>query len=259
MISAFTTGYLVLEDHRYLDSAERAFAWIWSTLFVNGNAQLWRRFCDGEAAIPAFLDDYAFLGQAALSLFEATARVDYLQKSILLVNQITARFEDPAGGFFSTEADASDLLIRMKDDYDGAEPSGNSLATDLFLRLAQILGDDSLAAHAHRSLASSAAKLKSQPSMAPQLLCALARSFSPPEHFIVRVQDEGAAQSPEVQALLRDHRKHFNPFLSSFALTDAAVNTLSASSPFLAGLKREKRITIYHCQNMACTLPQSID
>jgi hypothetical protein len=86
--------------------------------------------------------------------------------------------------------------------------------------------------------------------MAPQQLCAVARSFSPPEHFIVRVADEAVARSSEVLALLEQQRKNFNPFLAAFALVDGA-----ALSPFFASLKREKRITIYHCQNLACQLP----
>jgi uncharacterized protein YyaL (SSP411 family) len=259
MISAFTNGYLVLEDSRCLASAEKAFASIWLALFDQSIHQLFRRFCDSEAAIPGFLDDYAFLGHAALSLFEATGRAHYLMKSRLLADEIIRRFEDPSGGYFSTEAGAADLLLRMKDDYDGAEPSGNSIATDLFLRLSDVLGEDSLTPHAQRSLNASVGKMKSQPTMAPQMLCALARSFSPPEHFIVRVADEAAAQSEQVRALLQQRRKAFHPFLSAFALTDGEAQSLAAISPFLAGLKRQNRITVYHCQNCACSLPQGLD
>jgi uncharacterized protein YyaL (SSP411 family) len=250
MISAFTMGYLVLGDVSYLAAAEKAFGWIWSTLFDAQKNQLWRRFCDGEAAIPAFLDDYSFLGHAAVSLFEATGQVAYLHKAVLLANEIATRFEDSAGGFFSTEARALDLLLRMKDDYDGAEPSGNSLAADLFLRLAHLLGDEKFTAHGQRALTASAAKLKAQPTMAPQLLCAVGRWLSAPEHYIVRVADEAAARSAEVAALLQQQRRKFNPFLTAFALVDDA-----GLSPFLSSLKREKRITIYHCQNLACQLP----
>ena len=259
MISAFTAGYLALEDESYLTTAEKAFARVWSVLFHAQNNQLWRRFCDGEAAIPAFLDDYSFMGQAALSLFEATGRANYLLNAVTLANEIMSRFEDPAGGFFSTEVGASDLLIRMKDDYDGAEPSGNSLATDLFVRLSHLLGDDSYAGHAQGALAASSAKMKAQSSMAPQLLCALARSLSAPEHFIVRVKDEEAGRSAGVQAILRQRREDFSPFLCAFALTDAAILEIAEISPFLSGLKREKRITIYHCQNLTCALPEAID
>jgi uncharacterized protein YyaL (SSP411 family) len=254
MISALATGYLALGDDTYLAAAQKAFQWIWSTLFNAENNQLWRRFCDGEAAIAAFLDDYAFLGHAALTLFEATGQPSYLDKALLLAGQISARFEDPAGGFFSTEAGAADLLLRMKDDYDGAEPSGNSLATDLFLRLAHVLGDDSFAPPAQRALSACAAKAKAQPTMAPQLLCAVARLLSPPEHFIVRVADEAAARSPEVLAILQEQRKKFQPFRAVFALVDGVE-----LSPFLASLKREKRITIYQCENLACALPVELE
>jgi len=146
------------------------------------------------------------------------------------------------------------LLLRMKDDYDGAEPSGNSLATDLFLRLAHVFGDDTFAPPAQRALSACAAKAKAQPTMAPQLLCAVARLLSPPEHFIVRVADEAAARSPEVLAILQEQRKKFQPFRAVFALVDGVE-----LSPFLASLKREKRITIYQCENLACALPVELE
>jgi hypothetical protein len=95
--------------------------------------------------------------------------------------------------------------------------------------------------------------------MAPQLLCAVARFISPPEHFVVRVADQAAAQSSEVQAILRERRKTFNPFLAAFAITDASASFLTSVSPFLAGLKREKRLTIYHCNQLACELPKALE
>ena len=255
MISALIAGYLILEHEPYLVQAAKCFDWIWNQLFIKQTHQLWRRCCDGDSSIPAFLDDYAFLAQAALSLFEATGQVNYLENCLILVDQIKARFEDPAGGFYSTEVGASDLLLRMKDDYDGAEPSGNSIATDLFLRVAHLLGDPSLIPHAERALTAASTKIKAQPTVAPQLLCALARLLTPPEHYIVRVTDENEAASTEVRALLQEQRRSFKPFLSAFALTDAAAAHLAVVSPFLAGLKREKRMTIYHCQNLTCSLP----
>ncbi len=260
MISAFATGYLVLEDEKLLVAAVRVFGWVWQTLYVEESNSLWRRFSEGEAGIPAFLDDYASLGQAALTLFEATGEVAYLGKAKGLAEQIVIRFEDADnGGFFSTEAGASDLLLRMKDDYDGAEPSGNSTAADLFVRLTHILGDDRYAKRATRAFEAASAKLKSQPTMAPQMLCALGRSLASPEHFIVRVADDVAARSEQVRGLLSEKRRQFQPFASVFALTDKAAAAAAAISPFLGGLKRQKPITIYHCQNLACALPVELD
>jgi uncharacterized protein YyaL (SSP411 family) len=110
-----------------------------------------------------------------------------------------------------------------------------------------------------RALATSAAKVRAQPTMAPQLLCAVARQLSAPEHFIIRVSDDEAAKSSEVLALLQEQRKVFHPFSCAFALTDAEAEKLARLSPFLAGLKREKRITVYHCQNLTCQLPVAVE
>ena len=136
MISALAMGYRVLKDTRYLDAAEKAAEFILSRMYEPESAQLLRRFCEGEAAVPAFLDDYAFLAQAMLDLFEASFEPKYLNLAAALARNGLQRFEDDEqGGFFSTVRGERDLLLRMKDDYDGAEPSGNSVATDVLLRL----------------------------------------------------------------------------------------------------------------------------
>ncbi len=259
MISAFVTGYLVLGDARWLRVAQKAFAFSWSSLFTERTLQLWRRFCDGEAAIPAFLDDYAYLAEAALYLFEATGLDEYLSKALLLSKQVTERFADNGGGFYSTEAGASDLLLRMKEDYDGAEASGNSVATDVFLKLGYLLGDGTFAQQGEKSLSAAAGKLKAQPTMAPQLLCSLGRYLSTPEHYIVRVADESSANSAEVQELLQEQRREFKPFCFAFALTDESAAHLASVSPFLGGLKRGRRLAIYQCQNLTCLLPVEVD
>ncbi len=132
MISALAKGYIVLDDARYLEAAKRAASFLLSRMYDPGSGRLLRRFCDGEAAVPAFLDDYAFLAQALLDLFEASSNAAYFVTAVDLARRGLKRFEDSQqGGFFSTLEGAGDLLLRMKDDYDGAEPSGNSVATDV--------------------------------------------------------------------------------------------------------------------------------
>ncbi len=97
------------------------------------------------------------------------------------------QFEDTEqGGFFSTVENAADLLLQMKDDYDGAEPSGNSVATDVLLRLAHITGDDEFRESAERSLQWFAPKMKAQPTMAPQMMVALGRWLAEPAQVVLR-------------------------------------------------------------------------
>ncbi len=174
MISALAKGYIVLREKQYLEAAERALSFLLSTMYDSKSGRLLRRYCEGEAAVPAFLDDYAFFAQALLDLFEASFNPAHLETAVRLAKNGLEQFEDRTqGGFFSTAGDASDLLLRMKDDYDGAEPSGNSVASDLLLRLGELTGDSSFRDRAEKCLRWAASKLEVQPTMAPQMLVAL--------------------------------------------------------------------------------------
>lgn len=256
MISAFARGYAALGDNRYLEAAKRAMAFILSAMYDAPSGQLLRRFCEGEAAIPAFLDDYAFVAQALLDLFEATSEAVYLQTAIDLAKRGFKQFEDPTqGGFFSTGEAAPDLLLRMKDDYDGAEPSGNSVATEVLLRLAHLTGDEVFRASAERSLRSFAPKMKHQPTMAPQMSVALGCWLAEPEQVIIRY----GQRDERVASLLAQERGNFTPAGTVLAIDDAAVNELRAIAPFISGLDRKGNITVYRCRNFVCELPQHID
>ncbi len=255
MISALAKGYVVLRDKQYLEAAERALSFLLSTMYDAKSGRLLRRYCEGEAAVPAFLDDYAFLAQALLDLFEASFDPAHLETAVCLAKNGLEQFEDKVqGGFFSTAAGASDLLLRMKDDYDGAEPSGNSVAADVLLRLAELTGDTSFRERAERCLRWVAPRLEVQPTMAPHMLVALGRWLSEPEQVVIRC----AAIDSEVDALLSDKRHNFAPNSVIAALTDASAQRLADAAPFLAQLERKGRITLYECRNFACELPEVI-
>ena len=148
------------------------------------------------------------------------------------------------------------MLPRIKDDYDGAEPSGNSVATDvLILTPAHITGDETFRERATRSLHAFAPKLKAQPSMAPQMMVALARWLSEPEQVIIRC----AETDKECEKLLQQYARKLRPANLVLALSDAAAAQLKELSPFLAGLERKGRLTIYECRNFTCELPKVIN
>jgi uncharacterized protein YyaL (SSP411 family) len=255
-ISALAKGYRVLADSRYLSAATQAAKFLLAKMYSPGDGQLFRRFCDGEAAVPAFLDDYAFLAQALLDLFEAKPEAWLLRFAVDLAERGLARFEDrDAGGFFSTEAGASDLLFRIKDDYDGAEPSGNSVATHLLLRLAHITGRTHFADQAARSLRAFAPKMKAQPSIAPQMLVALGRWLADPEQVIIRCCEQDA----ESDQLERQYTRKSTPAAIVLSLSDQCAQELKDVAPFLASLERRGRITVYECRNFTCQLPKIID
>jgi uncharacterized protein YyaL (SSP411 family) len=255
-VSALVRAYRVLGSHEHLTAARRATAFLLETMYSGEQSRLLRVYSGGETAIPAFLDDYAFLTQALLDLFEAAGDPNYLDVAVKLATVGLDRFEDKtAGGFFSTEADAANLLFRLKDDYDGAEPSGNSVATDVLLRLHQITGNPEFRQRAERSLNSFAPKTKEQPSSAPQMLVALGRFLSPPEQVIIRCA-EADKLSSEVSARFN---AVFSPYTLTVLVTDEATRMLASSSPFISSLKRQSKVTVYECRDFVCSLPKIFD
>jgi uncharacterized protein YyaL (SSP411 family) len=255
MISALAKGAQVLGDPEYLEAAQRATVFLLRTMYSADGGRLLRRFRDGEAAVDGFLDDYAFLAQALLDLYEADFNPEHLRVAVRLATSGFAQFEDTQhGGFFSTAEDGEALLLRIKDDYDGAEPSGNSVATDVLLRLSQITGDESFRIRATKAIESFAPKLKEQPVQAPQMLVALGRLLTEPSQVVIRC----AAVDEHVLAAVREKMKAFRPTTTYAVVPDDAQESLRSVSPFLAGLERKSSVTLYECANFVCTLPQEI-
>ncbi len=231
MISALAKGAQVLGDPAYLDAARAAARFIQTELMRDG--LLLRRWRDGEGAIPGFLDDYAFFVQALLDLYET----DFDPASRTLAEKLTADmrtlFEDREnGGFFSTVEGDEHLVLRMKEDYDGAEPSGNSIAILNLLRL-------DLTEPAGRALRAFGSRLAQQGSTVPQMVIALSAWERPAQQIVI------AGERPAADPLIRVAHQRFSPHrVLLFNPADhpefTPVNGLPAA---------------YVCQNFACQLP----
>ncbi len=142
MVGALARASQILAEPRYLDGARRAAGFLREHLVDKKTTPptLRRRWRDGEAAFDAYLDDYAALASGLIDLYEAGFDTADLELAEQLADAMVAQFHDPeAGGFFSTSGKDPSVLLRMKEDYDGAEPSGNSTAALTLLRLADIL------------------------------------------------------------------------------------------------------------------------
>ena len=209
MISAFAKGGAVLDDAA-LRRGRAARRGIRHRPPVRRRRRgiLLRRYRAGDAAIPGFLDDYALFVQGLLDLYEAQFDLRHLELAVRLTEKQQELFEDTAsGGFFSTAADDTGLVLRVKEDYDGAEPSGNSVAVLNLLRLAQMTNRAAFRESAERTLAAFASRLQLAPVAIPQMLAACEFLLGEPREIILA----GARDSAEMRALLRELHTRFVP------------------------------------------------
>jgi hypothetical protein len=255
LISAFAKAAQLAPHSEYLQAAAQATEFLMNRMYSLDSGVLLRRFREADAAVPGFLDDYAFFAQALLDLFETTFNPEYLVVACKLATEGFVQFEDEEnGGFFSTAGADANLLLRIKDDYDGAEPSGNSVATDVLLRLAHLTGNESFRARAEKSLQAFVPKLREQPTQAPQMMVAAGRWLAEPDQLVVRCESITVG----VLEFIAQKRAGFLPFRSVAVIPDAAVEALRSVAPFLASLSRNSAATVYECRNFACQLPYEL-
>jgi uncharacterized protein YyaL (SSP411 family) len=252
IISAFAKGGAILHDERYAGAARRAADFVITRMYDPTAGLLFRRFRDGEAAIPGFLDDYAFFTQALLDLYEAQFDLRDLQLAAALAQRMRDRFEDADGGFFSTAAGDRTLVMRMKDEYDGAEPSGNSIAALSLLRLAQFTGNQDFQKSAEAVLTTFASRLTGAPTAVPQMLVAHLFSLARPKQAIV-AGEPGEAGTLE---LLRVLHSRFLPNTISMLVSESSRSALAAAVPAVEEMRaRDGRAAAYVCEDFACELP----
>ncbi|MGA2272979.1 MAG: thioredoxin domain-containing protein [Bryobacteraceae bacterium] len=254
MISAFALGGAVLEEPRYAAAARQAADFTLNRLLDPETGQLLRRYRQGEAGIPGFLEDYALFTQALLDLYEAQFDRRDLEWAVRLAEKQSALFEDPAGGgFFHSPADNASLVLRLKEDYDGAEPSGNSIAILNLLRLAQITGRAEFRASAERALAAFAQRLSRVPVALPAMLTACEFSLAEPRQIVV----VGPRESAATRALLRAvHARFVANRIVLLVDTDETRRALAPRIPSIETMRPADGLpSAYVCHNYTCQLP----
>jgi hypothetical protein len=215
---------------------------------------LLRRWRQGEAAISAFLDDYALFAQGLLDLYEAQFDLRDLELAIRLTEKQMELFEDrEQGGFFASAADDASLVLRVKEDYDGAEPSGNSVAAMNLLRLARFTNRSGFRESAERTLAAFASRLAAMPAALPQMLAACEWLLGEPREIIL-VGERGDAGT---QALLRALHSRFVPNRVAMLVDSPETRrALAAAIPSIEFMQKiDGRASAYVCRNYTCQLP----
>jgi uncharacterized protein YyaL (SSP411 family) len=252
MISAFARAAQVLDDPAYLAAAQKAAHFIQKQLWKDG--RLLRSYRQGASDVGGFCDDYAALIQGLLDLYEADFDVHWLQwASELQARQDTLFLDREHGGYFSVTKDAPNILIRTKEDYDGAEPSPNSVSALNLQRLAQITGNQGLAAQAHALLAAFADQLSRAPTALPEMLVALDASLSKPHQIVIA----GPREAEATRALLREVHSHYLPnTIVLFADGAAGQQWLADRLEFLKTVGPvDGQPAAYVCQDFVCQLP----
>jgi uncharacterized protein YyaL (SSP411 family) len=198
MISALAKGFQVLHDEACLAAARKAADFILEKLFDRTKKRLLRRYRDGNAAIAGKAEDYAFFVQALIDLYEASFETGYLQTALELAELQNALFYDNVqGGYFSTAFDDDTVPLRLKEEYDGAEPSANSVTALNLLRLAEITGKEEFSIKAEQTINACGTMLAENSHALPLML--VAKNFA--EQRKVRIVFSGPLDSGSMTRL----------------------------------------------------------
>jgi uncharacterized protein YyaL (SSP411 family) len=252
MIGAFAYGAATLEEPRYAAAAERAAAFILSRVSEQG--RLLRRFRDGQAKYAGTLEDYAFLIDGLIELYQAAFDPSWLAEARRLAQAMVERFWDgEAGGFFLRGRDEDPLIVRSKEVYDGATPSGNSVAASALLRLGRLLGDQELEATGRRTLDVFAQRLLAAPFASPHMFMALDFALGPAQEIVIA----GAPDHPQARAMVREVHGRFLPRTVLLRHDGGPRGTaLESLAPFVAAQRPAGGApAAYVCRDRVCRLP----
>src|SRR5437870_5842556 len=254
MISAYARAAQALDEPRYFEIAVHAAKFLQANLYDSSRNNLYRNYREGRSDIEAFADDYAFVIQGLLDLYEASFDVEWLKFAIQLQEtQDRLFFDEKNGGYFSTSGKDQSVFLRMKDDNDGAEPAASSVAALNLLRLSQILDDKGMAEHARKTIDAFATTLSHFPSAMPQMLVALDYSLSKPRQIVIA----GKPDAAETKALLKEVHQYFLP-KTILLLADSAEGQkyLGDKNEAIRAMSMvEGKPAAYVCENFTCKAP----
>lgn len=251
-IIALAKAGRVLTEPSYLDVAIRIHAFI-ERKMVTENDRLYLRYRDGEAAYVGQLEDYAVYALALLELYRATFDVKYLQAAFHRAEQMMELFEDKAhGGFFMTAFDGEQLIARPKETYDGAMPSGNSVAAMVLKTLASLTGEPEWQAAADRQLSFLAGEIGEYPSASSFGVLAMMDALYP-HRELVCVASDGLPS--ELKEYLENHPADN---LHVLMKTKENIEALAECAPFTKDYPIPEQGEMYYlCENGACKAPVS--
>jgi uncharacterized protein YyaL (SSP411 family) len=253
MIAALAKGARVLDEPGYAKAAKGASDFILHHM-RNPNGRLLHRYRDGQPALPANVDDYAFLIWGMIELYETTFEVRFLQRALELNDDLVKHFwDEEAGGLYFTADDAEKLLVRQKDIYDGAIPSGNSVAALNLLHLGRIAANTDLEEKAVKIGRAFSKAVQQSPSAYTHLMLAVDFAIGPSYEVVIA----GKAGAKDTKAMIRALRAHFLPnkvvILRPSEEESPNIANIAEYTKYQTSI--DGKATAYVCLNYNCKLP----
>jgi len=253
MIAAFSKAAQVFSEPSYADTARRAADFLLKTM-TQPEGGLLHRYRDGQASVPATIDDYAFLSWGLIELYEASFEPRYLRAAIDLNSTLIQHFWDQkSGGFFFTADNAENLLVRQREVYDGAIPSGNSVAALNLMRLGRLTSnpeDEKKVSEMARAFAS---EVEQSPSGYAQFLIAIDYAVGPSYEVVIA----GDSKAADTRQMLRGLQSRYFPnkvvLLHPMEMENPEIVTLAPFARYQKSV--EGKATAYVCLNYACKTP----
>lgn len=247
MLGAMARAAVVLGVKTYRDAALHNFEFLKARLWDAKTKTLYHRWREGEHDHVQLLEAYASLLTGVIELYEAQLRPEHLEFALDLADSMLSRFYDREhGGFWQSGPEASELILRLKDDYDGAEPAGNSLAIMALLKLGKLADREEFTAAARKTLELNAQRLNQLPQAVPYMLQALDFSLDEPRRAVLAGEPESASREALLQAVHSVYQPN-KVVLGNRGPVEAFAKTLPVKGPPV----------VYVCTGTECKPPSS--
>ncbi len=248
MTAAFAKGYSVLRDRALLETAQKAGEFVWKNMWTESG--LLRVYKDGQAKIPAFLEDYAWTMEAFLNLYEASFDLVWIERARDVADRLIADFwDEDGGGFFMTGRQYEKLIHRPKISNDEAVPSANAIAAQALTTLGRLTGEKSYLEKAEAAVAAFRGNMEGRPASHNGFLCALDYLTKPPAEIVIA----GPKDHPEFEKMIQAAQQDLRPEKLLIHADGEAAKKLLPLAEGKSAPQGEPAAWV--CQNQTCHPP----
>jgi len=254
MIAALAKAAIVLDEPVYLDAAEKAAKFVLHS--ISKGERLLKRYRNGVAALDAHLDDYAFMAWGLLELYEATFATKYLSQALDLMNIMVEDFwDDKNGGFFLGSDQSEKLIVRSKTAYDGAIPSGNSVAVMNMVKLTRITGNTKWAELAEKTIRAFSEDVNRTPTGYTLMLTGFMFDTQNSKEIVIVGDSRNRNTTKFLHTIRASYAPHKVLLFKDTSVSDNRLEQLANWTSTQNSINGKP--TAYVCKNFACNQPTS--